>query len=308
MSGTAFLSSLGVEASRASGSGWIRARCPLAQWTHSSGRDTHPSFALHWDEERYRCFTCGHGDLYGLLLRLHRHDPSRDIGAASAMLGDKAFVAIEPPGKPAGPKPDVPWTKGHVSWYPAWGFSGARDYLESRGVSHETATSLAVGWDSMRNAVVFPYWSASGQLVGARGRYVPPHDSELRYHDYEGGGRNWLPWYGEWYADGSKPVVLVESVFDVAAVLPHYPNVIAPLSASLTAPKLARVDLEFDVKLVMFDDDDAGHVAWEFVRDHSRGTVKRVSCAGYGDPGDMPPGVIAEKLAYALGNALPRVG
>ena len=165
-------------------------------------------------------------------------------------------------------------------------------------MGRNTCEALGIGWDPLRNAVVFPYWNWSGALVGARGRRIPPHDG-IRYHYYEGSGRNSDAWYGEWLVDGNRPVVFVESVFDAAAVHPHWSNVMAPLLASLSDRKVARVAHLREVH-VMFDNDDAGRAGAEYLSRRLPGKAGEIDCSPWNDPGAMDSSELLSRLRAVL--------
>ena len=53
--------------------------------------------------------------------------------------------------------------------------------------------------------------------------------------------RNTEPWLGESWVDQDKLVVICESVFDLAAIYPVYPNVMCSLSSGMAANKVKRI-------------------------------------------------------------------
>ena len=247
---------------------WAQCKCPLAPWTHDSGRDSHPSFAIkhgHNIESTFNCFTCESGDLHRLISLLERFGakpPKYDLKAALKMWvdeesGDTAMVFTEDT-EDADEDDTQVWPESFLSSFlPATSSPMAMEYLNARKVRKKTAIALDLRWDTQRRAVAFPVRDWAGQLVGLRGRYIAS-DSPARYHDYGyRGKRNRLPWYGENTVDLDSPVVMVESVFDYASVWRIYKNILAPLSVGLSGPKCARVRNVFEI-YTLFDNGKGG--------------------------------------------------
>ena len=239
------------------GSEWAQMKCPLAPWTHDSGKDSHPSFAIkHGEnvESTFNCFTCEAGSVGRLIDLLEFHGakpPKYDIPAARKMWleeesGDVAMVFTEDVEDNFTPK-DIVWPEEWLATFlKAWDVPLAREYLRARRVSKKTALALDIRWDTNRRTVCFPVRNWAGELVGLRGRYISA-DSAARYHDYDWRGvRNKLPWYGESTIDLDKTVLMVESVFDYASVYRVYKNILAPLTVGLSGPKCARVRNVFE--------------------------------------------------------------
>ena len=99
--------------------------------------------------------------------------------------------------------------------------------------------------------------------------------------------RNKMPWLGESWVDLDKTIVLVESVFDLAAVHRVYRNVMCPLSSGFNDNKVRRID--DGVQYVTFFDHGTGG-------NHARDRIDKVMQSPYthviptkenGDPGNM---------------------
>ena len=200
--------------------------------------------------------------MVALLERYGAKAPKYDLKAAFKMWldeesGDSAMVFKEVEDNVT--EADVAWDEDWLRYFPkANDVPMARRYLDARRVPKQVATALDIRWDIQRRAVSFPIRNWAGELVGLRGRYIAS-DSAARYHDYEGpcGVRNKLPWYGEHFVDVDSPVVMVESVFDLASVYKVYPNVLAPLTVGLSRSKCARVRGVFEI-VTLFDNGKGG--------------------------------------------------
>lgn len=283
------------------GGEWAQCRCPLAPWTHDSGKDSHPSFAFsHGDniESRFNCFTCESGDLHRLISLLERYGakaPKYDLNAAVKMWideesGNSSMVFTEEE-RVDNEEEDVVFPEEWLrTFIPAVKAPLAMEYLNARRVSKKTATALDIRWDTQRRCVAFPIRNWDSELVGLRGRYIEP-GSGARYHDYGYRGiRNKLPWYGEHLVDLDKPVVMVESVFDFASVYRVYRNVLAPLTVGLSASKCRRVRNAHEI-YTLFDTGRGGDKGRDKISTHLRDSgcvITHLSCPDHrDDPGEM---------------------
>jgi len=251
-----------------SGGEWAQCKCPLSPWTHDSGKDSHPSFAIkHGNgiESTFNCFTCESGDLHKLISLLDRYGakaPKYDLKAATKMWveeesGESGMVWAEDMEDVDSDTTQV-WPESYLSSFmPASRSPAAMGYLNARKVRKKHADALDIRWDTQRRAVAFPVRDWTGQLVGLRGRYISS-ESAARYHDYGYRGiRNKLPWYGESTIDLDKPVLMVESVFDYASVWRVYKNILAPLTVGLSRAKCLRVRNALEI-YTLFDNGVGG--------------------------------------------------
>lgn len=268
-----------------SSTGWIEAPCPYAPWTHASGQDENPSFAISVSGEDHRhsnfiCHTCKRkGRLPALSYELGRlrHHARVDLDTDYVALGQK-FEEIELRGVPRElPKTwdddhgdeeerpqhheveplDLPSAVGHP-------------YLGKRGILWNTAISLGLLHDEYRSRIVFPVRDYRGRLKGYTGRsYRPTFLRDGRpapkVRDYLGLPKRELL-LGEdrvrpRHAQNGRfsPIVVVEGLFDYARLTQHgVRNVVALLGSALTPEKLARLRY-FDMPIVwMTDPDEAG--------------------------------------------------
>ena len=294
---------------------WISCSCPLARWTHDSGKDGNPSFAIKVGaRSAFNCFTCHTGSLYELVRLLDRYDPEGqffDIPGALAVLEEEHLGGIDfdiPEYGATQARRFVPWPEIVVNQFPSvFDVPRALEYLTTgrktkRGfafkVPHPIIKNLDLRYDKRLDAVVFPIRHFSGGLAGLRGRRL---SGQIRYHDYSTKEtRNAMVWYGEHWLDRSKPVVMVESVFDLASVLRVYPNVIAPLSVGMSK---AKIDQMKDLQRVItfFDHGAGGDKARRSIRRDLNCPVEHVyPLLGVSDPADMTDFEIYKTLQPVL--------
>lgn len=295
-----FALAVGTRVESASGE-WAQCKCPLSPWTHDSGKDSHPSFAFTYGdniETRFNCFTCESGDLHRLISLLERYGakaPKYDLTTAMKMWideesGDSQMVFTEESEDNFTPE-DVVFPESWLSTFiPAVNAPLAMEYLNARRVSKKTASALDIRWDTQRRCVAFPIRNWEGELVGLRGRYTES-GSGARYHDYGYRNiRNKLPWYGEHTVDTSRPVLMVESVFDYASVYRVYKNILAPLTVGLSRGKCARVRNVFEI-YTLFDTGRGGDKGRDKLSENLQDTgsiITHLSCPDHrDDPGDM---------------------
>ncbi len=296
---------------------WIVASCPLAPWTHDSGTDANPSFAINCKpngESHFHCFTCRSGDLLRLLELLRSYGakkPKYNIKAAMEVLAEEEESDVTLDIKDFDEPPldlikTVPWPEDWLdTFWKAINVPVAMEYLNGRNVDKETAVALDIRWDGQKSAVCFPVRDWDGRLVGLRGRRI-----EGGYHDYGGplNHRNKLVWFGESTVDLEAPVLMVESVFDVSSAWRVYKNIVAPFSVGMSPAKMTRMYGALDI-VTLFDNGKGGDKARDLIESYFDSAVK-VHCKPpehRDDPGEMTVeelcNVLEDKLKLTIDTA-----
>jgi len=135
-------------------------------------------------------------------------------------------------------------------------------YLDSRGITKETAEHFGVGFfpgrGSMSFRVVIPIHNAAGQLVAYAGRSVD--GSEPRYKLPAGFHKSLelfnLP---RAIATGERGLIVVEGFFDCMKVhQAGYPYVVALMGCSMSERQERLLLANADMVLLMLDGDEAG--------------------------------------------------
>lgn len=280
---------LGTKVESVSPQGWAQMRCPLAPWTHDSGKDSAPSAAIKIEPNgtsRFYCFACEGGDLLWLLQRL------RELGAQRPKYRIKeALELVNAEGEA-----DLKLAVGeydqteHVhddgnndalfpeSWLKSFkravNVPDAMEYLQSRGVSLHSADEMDLRYDVSMRTVCFPIRDFYGRLCGLRGRRIQPTGAQPPYHIYKNpeGHYNRRVWLGEHHLDWDRPLLMVESVFDYAAVLPIYNNVAAPLTVGMSSEKVKRMGSAVEI-VTLFDVGKGGTKARELIGKYLPGHV-----------------------------------
>ena len=290
-------------------------RCPFAEWRHSSGQDSHPSFAIRaakGEPPYFTCFSChSNGPLSNLTEELRFLSKGPQVkyrfGEAVQYLysydedEDEYVLVTDKYAAKADPVVEFPeeWI---ASFIPATSSPLACEYLQYRGVTWSTAVALDLKFDPVRKAVVFPVRDFQGRLVGARGRYLYPTPHGSRYHDYpyKGHSNTGLVWLGEDRVEWKLPLVVVEGNFDFTSVRQVYPNVVAGMTANVSSEKIARIQPAWKV-LSMADNNEAGDLLTSRLSSRLAKTtvVTKVQYEG-SDPGSLN----ADYLAWVLNNSL----
>lgn len=303
---------------------WVVSRCPLAPWRHQTGRDRKPSFGIAEGpgESRTHCFACHFSGRQGALLaELQMRGAEVDLGQAWAMveaaeagapltLGDGDFESaflFEPEEHPfpeemreaLEPAYARVRRKGKV-------LGRVHPYLRRRRVPYSVAKRMDLRYDPWRLRLVFPVRDWRGVLMGLHGRitYLPPDDDPhpppvyLMYPCQD--QTNPHVWLGEHWTDPEQPVVVAESVFDLARVIEAgFHNAISPLTADLSAAKLARIESLQDV-VTIFDEDQAGRYArGKLDRALRHARVRHVYLDEGTDAGELPPDELRDLIADA---------
>lgn len=298
---------VGTKIDTISSQGWAQCRCPLAPWLHDSGKDSNPSAAISikpGGESVFTCFTCESHDLSGLLMRM------RELGAKGTKYNFKeamALLAVEeeetlvPVIKEYGDSGveddgnnDTIFPEEWLAKFrPARTSQDAMAYLRRRGVHPHLVEEMDVRWDPKRRTVCFPLRDQYGALCGLRGRRVAPTADQPSYHMYKTvdgpeGRYNRRVWLGEHIVDWELPVVMVESVFDYAAVLPAYSNVVAPLTVGMSEKKVRRMAAATEI-VTLFDQGKGGNKARLLIDKHLPNN-KRTHLIPAGPPGSWVGG------------------
>jgi hypothetical protein len=272
-----WLIAIGSKAEESPTSDWIHGPCPFAPWNHEQGVDSNPSFGVQLGpgESKTYCLACGaSGKQYEIMLKLKYLGLEFDFHTAAELV----YAAED--GQPLADLPE-PYEKqfdekASPHLYPEWladafepaYFNGVvHPYLASRRMGFNIAKKLNMRFDPYRLRVLFPVLDWRGRLRGLHGRAVclpcggDPWESELPYkaYPYEGQTNSHI-WLGEHWVEPDSPVVVAESVFDLARVLEIYQNVISPLTATLSVAKIKRLRNASRV-ITLFDSDKAGERA-----------------------------------------------
>lgn len=296
---------------------WVVSRCPLAEWRHQSGKDRRPSFGVAEGpgESRTHCFACHFSGRQGALLAelQMRGAADLDLGAAWAMveaaeegaplsLGEGDFEESLSWVPEEHPFPE----EMREALEPAYARKRVHHYLRRRRVPYRVAKRMDLRYDPWRLRIVFPVRDWRGVLMGLHGRitYRPPEDDPnpppvyLMYPCQD--QTNPHVWLGEHWTDPEQPVVVAESVFDLARVIEAgFPNAISPLTADMSAAKLARVESLQDV-ITIFDEDQAGRYArgkLDQALRHAR--VRHVYLEEGTDAGDLDAAELADLITNA---------
>jgi hypothetical protein len=294
---------------------WIQCSCPLSPWNHDSGKDTSPSFAIRVEPDKesyFNCFVCESGSLSDLILKLQYFKAQNlgyDLAAAWRLIELEDAQKINLSVKEWGTQESVPeeyvipepWL---AQFQKAWPVPMAREYLESRHVSQAITEILDVRWDKSMRTVCFPIRNRAGELVSLRGRRVEQKSTAPPYHVYTPVGESpHQSWLGEHSVDFDKPVLLVESVFDVASVLRVYRNVMAPLSVGINQERIKRIAKASEI-VTLFDQGKGGDKARQIVQYHMGTALVTHLIPEAKDPGEQSEESLRNQLKTVL-NLLP---
>lgn len=290
------LSKLGETAGAVRSNGWVPASCPLAPWRHRTGYDRNPSFAVTGTTAH--CFSCGFAgsldDLVWTIRYLDQWKPSGksyDFADAVQLIAKKGITPIPNSDGLAhalaknGP---LPFPESWLSSLErAYHFPDVHPYLAQRQMPFEVARRLDIRFDLPNRRIVFPIRDFSGVLKGLHGRAIDDTIS-LKYLAYTHEGRtNQDTWFGEEWVNPEKPVLIAESVFDLARVYQVYRNVISPLTANPARLKL-KLLAEFPSVWTLFDNDKAGAQGQLKIAQATGGNAKHLTVPhGLKDPGEM---------------------
>lgn len=295
--------------------GWVHASCPLAKYRHEKGVDNNPSFGVVYNsaeanklEGHAHCFSCGYsGDVREIASLLYAYG---DLGAEELGHVMSLMEEVKTGSLPLSltahhaddPFVDATWLQSFPPVGPE--FPAAMEYLESRGIPREVYKHFDVRFDPQRYRVSFPIYDRAQRCRGLIGRTLIPNPEGPRYFYYPyptitGNAPRGFTWYNEHALDLSKPVVVVEGIFDAMKVWSAYQNVTASLSISFRTPGMGW-HTGVNRWASMFDVGEGGKRG----RERLQGMVPHGSRLwhlppppGRDDPGDSTPEEIASQLS-----------
>lgn len=287
---------------------WIRGHCPLSPWKHHKGTDNKPSFGIRLSDSFYKCFSCdSSGDttqLINELKNLNKSQPHQgyDLDTAEKLLNNitdtvtvNNFIEVDY----CNIVPEVkPFSEDYIQQFiPTY----EHPYLTKRGIQKEVARDLDIRYDFSKKRICFPIYDYSKKLVGLHGRDITGN-SNLPYLIYRDNGKsNLVVWYGEHWLDFDKPIVLTESVFDLAKIYHCYKNVACSLTASLSKHKIDRIQ-GAEKYITFFDSGDAANKARAKLDKYLKGEIIHiVPSPEEDDAGNMEISAINDAIKHAIG-------
>lgn len=275
-----FLALVGGEVRSISSSDWVMSPCPFAPWTHSSGKDSNPSFGIKINADGpsgYNCFSCGRkGDNLVLMLidlaGLREHDPELghwyDLKTANKLAEKYEIDTVDTDEIPdyeykgRDKEKQVIFPHDWLMSFPGvLKFTAAKEYLRERKVKFSDAQKLRMRFDPSRKMVCLPIMGDKG-CIGMVGRSIVDNVSGgLKHHDYSYfGRRNGNAIMNEGCIDWDEPVIVVEGMFDFLRVYSLYENVLGLKGVSLNSKRLKKLGRAMEL-YTFLDSDDAGSAA-----------------------------------------------
>lgn len=249
--------------------GWVSIRCPISQWTHDRGKDSHASAGISIKPHGvsvFNCFTCGNKmPLHGLL-RKYSNYTGEDLDSLIEELEEESYLGPrEMPGWKEDQDDDTdPVPLKQSVYLDLYDSAADHPYLVDRGISADTAKLLQLMVDPSDPAdgeerILFPVFGPNGDLYGLTGR-ATHKDARLKVRDYFG-LKKAKCLLGAHLIASMKPkyVLIVEGLFDYANAWEQGQPAVAVMHSTLT-PKQADILRDFSLPTYLFyDDDAAGH-------------------------------------------------
>lgn len=286
-------------------SGWVIARCPFATWRHKHGTDKDPSFGLKVGKDFCHCFSCHFsGDLETMLYRLAVYARGNKaagklIGAANQVVEDARSnkLVIGKLEEEVDPNEILQeWPEWHIANHlPAYD----HPYLATRAggpVPKKVAAMMDFRLDRRKQRLGVPVRDFDGRLMGFHARTINGH--EIPYLAYRRDNHwNKPVWLGEHWVDMRKPVLIAESVFDLARCLQVYRNSISPLMAGIPWCKIERIAEAMQI-VCLLDEDKAGALGLAKLKDGlpDSQVIAPGLPDGYDDAGETEVDVLAARL------------
>lgn len=248
--------------------GWASLRCPLAPWTHESGKDGKASAGISIQETGvsvFNCFTCGNKAPIQAMLKKYAGYTGENLDDLIEELEEMAYL---------GPRDMDDWDKPSTELAPLvplkeavyldlYDPAAGHPYLLGRGISDETANKLQLMLDPCDPAdgeerILFPVFGPGGELYGLSGR-ATHEGARLKVRDYFGlpKARCLLGAHLIAQEDPDK-VLIVEGLFDYAKGWQNGFPVVAVMHSTLTEAQADIVRGFGKPTYSFYDDDKAG--------------------------------------------------
>lgn len=276
---TSILRKIGVRIAVRHRDGWLDFPCPLARWTHANGHDNSPSAGAKVNptgRSAWHCFTCKqHGTIASLVRQIESYSGQRFPGlireadmADTMPMFEMDYGSFEMAFE-VEPAPEPIDEAGVSGLYPAaWEVPEARAYLEGRGITEGTATTLGLLFDDglgdprgpQPHRVLFPVRGSDGKLYGFTGR-ATSGDAKPKIKDYFGLPKRHLILGMERWQPG-RSAIIVEGLFAYARLIElgieDRVNVGALLGSVMTPEKADLLRLWNEGVFLLLDNDKAG--------------------------------------------------
>lgn len=263
---------------------WVKSTCPLAQWTHKGGIDTHPSFgiSIHPDgESKFKCFTCGmDGGLRNLLWRIGI-ESKKDLSQLSAWVAERNAPALSSlqqksqniaigwkmslsnsTGLPLTAKTAAkleqappPMDEAEMDRFTSPTAEVVEYLRTNRRLTDETISKWELRWHEGARRIAIPIRSIEGKLVGVSGRAF---DGQKPKFLHSTGFRKDFYLYGERFCTKGAPGYLTEGFFDVMYLHQHGINAFAIMGSYLSVVQVEKCASLFSRVIIVPDGDKPG--------------------------------------------------
>jgi hypothetical protein len=288
--------------------GWVSMPCPLAQWTHR------PSFGVKVQDKSdrvsiFNCYTCKKKGPLSYLATLYQDFSGQDKSHLIDEAEDIELFGVQLPlweerndAEPHMLPPDPLGAEYEDIFEPAWEGIGGPDhhqYLASRGIGRDVTRTLDLRFDEDDGhgaaRIIFPVRGPEGELYGYTGRAIDDNVNP-RIRDYYGLPKRacllGIHALSSRETAFSRPVALVEGLFDYARLRSYAIPAVAAMHSGLTElqAQLLR-DLGRPVVL-FFDNDEAGQSGqrscWKITYPSRKSSGEGNAAAPLETPGPSP--------------------
>lgn len=290
--------------------GWVTTACPLAAWNHGGGVDNNPSFGIRIGDDPAICvcLSCGFGGtimdlMTELIIRLPVGTPARK--QAVKILHETPVIQLKkgltmPIKTSTKIIPDPLFPETWLNNFPDADTATPLGYLMGRGLKASDVANMDIRYDAGSGRILFPIRDWSGQLRGGQGRTISNGQPKYLFYKWDGVACGHSVMMGEHLIDNSKPVILVEGVFDYAALFPYTTQVLVLWGSRITPSRLERLSRLTKI-YTAFDADEAGAKARQTLLGSPLKVTNLVLPSGVTDVGEADPDTL-ERLASYVDN------
>lgn len=255
--------------------GWVNFPCIFGIYKHARGRDRHPSAGISIQEDRsiYNCKACNTKGSLSWIVKMYAEYSGDDFSDLLDEVEDEELFGGTIPkwGTPRIQRKELPAPLDKDVYLDLYDTAYDHPYVtEVRHLTEDTAERLDLRVDYHDSAgeerILFPVYHHTGGFYGFTGRAT---DAEVYppIRDYHGLPKEFLLLGSHLLPHDSKYLLLVEGLFDMAALFQYGFPVVA-MMGSLPTERQNEALIDIGLPVYFFrDDDKAGIDAQEKVKE-----------------------------------------
>lgn len=262
--------------------GWVSLRCPLAPWTHASGKDSRESAGISIQPTGtsvFNCYTCKNTSPLQGMIKKYANYTGENFDELIGELEEEAYLGSRtlPEWERVKELDEDPVPLKESVYLDLYDSAAGHPYLRKRGISDETAELLQLMLDPEdptdgEERILFPVFGPTGELYGLSGR-ATSDGARLKVRDYHGLKKAKCV-LGSHLIHRLNPdkILVVEGLVDYASGWENGQPTVAVMHSNMTERQAAIIRELGKPTYLFYDNDDAGQsgvdIAGKLLRDY----------------------------------------